>query len=200
MRRFGLLACTQVRAATRPGGRSKKTTVGTPGAPAGRARAAGTGAPGAMATKDAEGAAGQMPPAIVGLGSSAGGLDALRRFFNSMPSDSGMAFVLVQHLDPTHPSQTAEPLGGCTAMSVVQVEADTPVEADHVYCMPPGRYLSVSERTLRLTEPVETGSGRMPIDFFLRSLSADAQERGIGIVLSGTGTDGTLGLRAIKAA
>jgi two-component system CheB/CheR fusion protein len=111
-----------------------------------------------------------------------------------------MAFVLVQHLDPTHPSQIAELLGRCTAMSVVQVEADTPVEADHVYCMPPGRYLSISGRTLRLTEPVETGSVRMPIDFFLRSLGADARERGIGIILSGTGTDGTLGLRAIKAA
>jgi two-component system, chemotaxis family, CheB/CheR fusion protein len=111
-----------------------------------------------------------------------------------------MAFVLVQHLDPTHPSLIAELLGRCTAMSVVQVEADTPVEADHVYCMPPGRYLSISGRTLRLTEPVETGSVRMPIDFFLRSLGTDAQERGIGIVLSGTGTDGTLGLRAIKAA
>jgi two-component system CheB/CheR fusion protein len=146
------------------------------------------------------GAPGQVPPAIVGLGSSAGGLDALRRFFNSMASDSGMAFVLVQHLDPTHPSLIAELLGRCTAMSVMQVEADTPVEANHVYCLPPGRYLSISGRTLRLTEPDEAGSVRMPIDFFLRSLGADARERGIGIVLSGTGTDGTLGLRAIKAA
>jgi two-component system, chemotaxis family, CheB/CheR fusion protein len=153
-----------------------------------------------MSTTDAEAACGHVPPAIVGLGSSAGGLDALRRFFNSMPSDSGLAFVLVQHLDPTHPSMIAELLGRCTAMPVVQVEADTPLEADHVYCMPPGRYLSISGRTLRLTEPVETSSVRMPIDFFLRSLGGDAQERGIGIVLSGTGTDGTLGLRAIKAA
>ena len=177
MRRFAFLACTRVRAATRPGGRSKKRTVGTPAAPAGRARAAGTGARRAMSTTEAEEAAGQVPPAIVGLGSSAGGLDALRRFFNSMPSDSGMAFVLVQHLDPTHPSLIAELLGRCTAMSVVQVEADTPVEADHVYCMPPGRYLSISGRTLRLTEPVETGSVRMPIDFFLRSL---ARTRGSG--------------------
>ncbi len=153
-----------------------------------------------MSARGAQGAPGQVTPAIVGLGSSAGGLDALKRFFNSMPSDSGMAFVLVQHLDPTHPSLIAELLGRCTAMSVVQVDADTPVEADHVYCMPPGRYLSISGRTLRLTGPVETGSVRMPIDFFLRSLGADVQERGIGIVLSGTGTDGTLGLRAIKAA
>ena len=117
-----------------------------------------------------------------------------------MPADSGMAFVLVQHLDPTHESLIAELVGRCTAMPVVQVEADTPVEADHVYFIPPGRYLSIGGRTLRLTAPVETGSVRMPIDFFLRSLAADAQERAIGIVLSGTGTDGTLGLRAIKAA
>ena len=154
-----------------------------------------------MSPADREAAAGrQVPRAIVGLGSSAGGLDALRRFFNSMPSDSGMAFVLVQHLDPTHPSMIADLLGRCTAMSVVQVDADMPVEANHVYCLPPGRYLSVSGGTLRLTDPVETGSVRMPIDFFLRSLGPDAQERGIGIVLSGTGTDGTLGLRAVKAA
>jgi two-component system CheB/CheR fusion protein len=200
MRRFAFLARTRVRAAIRQGGRSKKTTVGTSVAPAARARAAGAGVGRAMSTRGAEEAAGLVSPAIVGLGSSAGGLDALRRFFTSTPSDSGMAFVLVQHLDPTHPSQIVELLGRCTAMSVVQVEADTPVEADHVYCMPPGRYLSISGRTLRLTEPVETGSVRMPIDFFLRSLGADARERGIGIILSGTGTDGTLGLRAIKAA
>ena len=139
-------------------------------------------------------------PAIVGLGSSAGGLDALKKFFSPMPSDGGMAFVIVQHLNPRRASLMAELLGRCTAMPVVEVEADTPVEADHVYCIPPGSYLSISERTLRLAAPVETGSVRMPIDFFLRALAADVQERGIGIVLAGTGTDGTLGLRAIKAA
>jgi len=155
---------------------------------------------GPMSVTDGGGAAGETSAVVVGVGSSAGGLDALKRLFRSMPPDSGMTFVLVQHLDPTHPSQTAELLGRCTSMSVVQVETDTPVEAHRVYCIPPGRYLSIGGRTLRLTEPVETGSVRMPIDFFLRSLSADAQSRGIGIVLSGTGTDGTLGVRAIKAA
>jgi two-component system CheB/CheR fusion protein len=138
-------------------------------------------------------------PAIVGLGSSAGGLDALTRFFSAMPSDSGMAFVIVAHLDPTHGSLMAELLGRCTTMPVVQVEADTPVEGDHVYCIPPGRYLSISGRmVLGLTAPVET-SVRMPIDFFLRSLAEARPQRAIGIILSGTGSDGTLGLRAIKA-
>jgi two-component system CheB/CheR fusion protein len=138
--------------------------------------------------------------AVVGLGSSAGGLDALKRFFGAMPADSGMAFVLVQHLNPVHESLMAELLGRCTAMPVVQVQADMPVERDHVYCIPPGRYLSMDARTLRLTAPVLSVSVRMAIDHFFRSLASDAQERAIGVVLAGTGTDGTLGLRAIRAA
>jgi two-component system CheB/CheR fusion protein len=161
---------------------------------------AGTDARRATSATGTEKPAERVLPAIVCLGSSAGGLDALKAFFRAMPSDSGIAFVIVQHLDPTHGSLMAELIGRCTPMHVRQAEADMPVEADHVYCIPPGQYLSVSGRTLRLTAPVEPGSVRMPIDFFLRALAADAQERGIGIVLSGTGTDGTLGLRAIKAA
>ncbi len=148
-------------------------------------------------------AAGRLSPGhgtIVGLGSSAGGLDALARFFGAMPSDSGMAFVLVQHLDPTHGSLMAELVGRYTSMPVVQVQADTPIEADHVYCIPPGRYLSIGARTLRLAAPLGTGSVRMPIDVFLRALAADVQEQAVGIVVSGTGTDGTIGLHAIKAA
>src|SRR5687767_12469422 len=121
-------------------------------------------------------------PAIVGLGSSAGGLEALTKFFDAMPSDSGMAFVIVAHLDPTHASLMAELLGRCTTMPVVQVGTDTPVESDHVYCIPPGRYLSISGRTLRLTAPIEGGSVRMPIDFFLRSLAGVARDPVIGIV------------------
>src|SRR4029450_7404092 len=102
MRRLALLACTQVRATTRRGGRSKKRTAGTPTALAGRWGAAGTGARGAMSPADREAAGRQVPRAIVGLGSSAGGLDALRRFFNSMPSDSPMRFLVGQHLSPPH--------------------------------------------------------------------------------------------------
>jgi two-component system CheB/CheR fusion protein len=139
-------------------------------------------------------------PTIVALGSSAGGLDALTRFFSAMPPKSGMAFVIVAHLDPTRASLLAELLGRCTAMRVLQVEADTPIEADHVYCIPPGKYLSISGRTLRVTTPCETASVRMPIDFFLRSLAGTAAGPVIGIILSGTGSDGTIGLREIKAA
>jgi len=178
--------------------RARKITGAKPAAPVRRTRRAPTRAARASSARVAE----QSRPiaAIVGLGSSAGGLDALKRFFNVMPADSGMAFILVQHLDPAHGSLMAELLGRCTAMRVVQVQADTPVEGDHVYCIPPGRYLSIDGRTLRLTAPVESARIRMAIDFFFRSLAADAQERAIGIVLAGTGTDGTLGLRAIRAA
>jgi two-component system CheB/CheR fusion protein len=130
---------------------------------------------------------GALPP-IVALGSSAGGLEALTKFFTAMPSDSGMAFVVVAHLDPTHASLMAELLGRCTTMRVVQVEGDTPVEGDRIYCIPPGRYLGISGGMLRLTAPVEPGSIRMPIDFFLRSVAEAAGARVIGIILSGTGT------------
>ena len=117
-----------------------------------------------------------------------------------MPAESGMAFVLVQHLDPTHESLAAEVIGRYTAMPVVQVGGETSVKANHVYVIPPGKYLSIGRGSLQLIPPVEPGGIRMSIDLFLRTLAADAGERAIGIVLSGTGTDGTLGLQAIKAA
>jgi two-component system CheB/CheR fusion protein len=177
--------------------RSKKTTGKKRAGPARRGRSpAGSG----RAARPTEAADPALVPAIVGLGSSAGGLDALTRFFGVLPSDSGMAFVIVAHLDPTHASLMAELLGRCTAMPVLQVEADTLVEADHVYCIPPGKYLSISGQTLRVTAPGETGSVRMPIDFFLRSLGGATAGPVIGIILSGTGSDGTIGLREIKAA
>ena len=134
------------------------------------------------------------------MGASAGGLDAFTRFFRAMPPDSGMAFVLVQHLDPTHESLTAELLGRHTRMPVRQVAGDTPVEADRVYVIPPNKDLSIHQGVLRLTPPVEPRAMRTPIDFFFRTLAEDRQERAIGIILSGTGTDGTLGLTEIKAA
>jgi two-component system CheB/CheR fusion protein len=182
----------------RPRRRARKVTGAKAATPARRSRRAPTRADRAPAARVAD----QSGPitALVGLGSSAGGLEALKAFFGAMPADSGMAFILVQHLDPAHGSLMAELLGRCTAMPVVQVQADTPVEGGHVYCIPPGKYLSIEARTLRLTAPVETASVRMAIDFFFRSLAADVQEQAIGIVLAGTGTDGTLGLRAIRAA
>ncbi len=137
-------------------------------------------------------------PVVVGMGASAGGLEAFTRFFRIMPPDSGMAFVVIQHLDPTHESLTAELLGKHTKMPVRQVAGDTAVERDHVYVIPPNRDLGIGQGVLRLTPPPARRVTRMPIDFFFRTLAEDRQERAIGIVLSGSGTDGTLGLKEIK--
>ena len=131
---------------------------------------------------------------IVGIGASAGGLEAFERFFTAMPADSGMAFVLVQHLDPTHQSLTAQLLARRTAMPVIEVEDRMPVEANHVYIIPPNKSLTISGSMLRLSEPVLQRGMRMPIDHFLRSLAEARHEKAIGIILSVTGTDGTLGV------
>ncbi len=137
---------------------------------------------------------------IVGIGASAGGLDAFKKFFMALPADSGVAFVLIQHLDPTRSSLTAELVGTYTSMRVVQVRDRMKVAPNCVYVIPPNTYLSIENRALRLSVPTESRSLRMAIDFFLSSLAQDQHERAIGIVLSGTGTDGTLGLKEIKAA
>ena len=136
---------------------------------------------------------------IVGIGASAGGLDAFKHFFSTLRAESGMAFVLIQHLDPTRESLTADLVGSYTRMRVAQVEDGMRVEANRVYVIPPNAYLSIHERTLRLSAPTAPRSLRMAVDFFLRSLAADQHENAIGIILSGTGTDGTLGLKDIKA-
>ncbi len=137
---------------------------------------------------------------MAGIGASAGGLSALTHLFDSMPADSGIAFVLVQHLDPNRPSLTAELLARHTRMQVVPVERDMAIDANRVYVIPPNRYLSIEEGALRVRPPAERCAVRMPVDFLLRSLAEDRRERAIGIVLSGTGTDGTLGLKEIRAA
>jgi two-component system, chemotaxis family, CheB/CheR fusion protein len=140
------------------------------------------------------------PFPIVGIGASAGGLDAFKRFFSGMPADSGAAFVLIQHLDPTRDSLTADLVGTHTSMCVVQAENGMPVEKNRAYVIPPNRYLSIRQGVLHLSAPSEPRSLRMAIDFFLRSLAEDQHERAVGVILSGTGTDGTLGLKEIKAA
>ena len=105
---------------------------------------------------------------IVGIGASAGGLEAFKQLFRGMPGDSGMAFVLIQHLDPTRKSLTAELVGTYTPMPVVQASDGMRVEANRVYVIPPNKYLSIRERTLRLSAPTEPRSLRMAVDFFLR--------------------------------
>ena len=135
---------------------------------------------------------------IVGIGASAGGLEALGQFLGHVPSGSGMAFVVVQHLDPTHKGIMPELLQRMTGMHVIQVKDRTKVRPNCVYVIPPNRDMSVLHGVLHLLEPAAPRGLRLPIDFFLRSLALDRQERSIGVILSGMGSDGTLGLRAIK--
>src|ERR1700730_8607300 len=134
---------------------------------------------------------------VVGLGASAGGLEALYKLFDALPPGTGMAFILIQHLDPTHKSMMVGLLAGHTSMKVLEAAEDMPIERGHVYLIPPGVYLSIRAGAFRLTKPRERHGARMPFDFFLRSLAEDCGERSVCAVLSGTGTDGSLGLTAI---
>ena len=137
---------------------------------------------------------------IVGIGASAGGLAAFEAFFFGMPADKdpGMAFVLVQHLAPDHKSILTDIIRRYTRMKVFEVEDGMRVKPNCVYIIPPNRDMAFLNSTLHLLEPSSPRGLRMPIDFFFRSLAQDQRERAIGIVLSGTGSDGTLGMRAIK--
>ncbi len=138
--------------------------------------------------------------AVVGIGASAGGLSAFREFLSAMPADSGLAFVLIQHLAPMHESLTAELLSKHTPMPVAEVRDGMRIEPNCVYVIAPNRYLTISGETLHLTEPVDSHAVRVPIDFFFRSLADEQQQRAIGVILSGAGADGALGAREIKAA
>lgn len=137
---------------------------------------------------------------VVGIGASAGGLDALTEFFSAMPPDSGLAFVVVSHLDPEHASALSQLLSQASSMRVGDAEDGTAVEPGRVYVMPPNRDIAISRGRLRLAQRTETRGGHMPIDTFLHSLAADLGSRAIGVILSGTGSDGTRGLKAIKEA
>lgn len=134
---------------------------------------------------------------IVGIGASAGGLEAFEQFFSHLPADSNMAFVLVQHLDPLHKSALSDILQRSTTMPVTEALDQMPVAPNCVYVIPPNRNMTIAQGMLQLTLPEQARGQRMPIDFFMQSLAADQQANAIGIILSGTGTDGTLGLRAI---
>jgi two-component system CheB/CheR fusion protein len=135
---------------------------------------------------------------IVALGASAGGLDAFKKVFDALPANSGMAFVLIQHLDPTHESLMVDLLTGHTPMKVLQATDGMQLARERVYLIPPGAYLAIEDGTLRLSKPRERHGARMPFDFFLRSLAEECGERAICAILSGTGTDGSLGLKAVK--
>src|SRR5882724_2826323 len=136
---------------------------------------------------------------IVGVGASAGGLEAFTQFLHALGAGTEMAYVLVQHLDPSHDSALTELLAKATEMPVRQVTDVTSVEPNHVYVIPPNVDMNIAQGILRLTPRTETGGRHMPIDSFLRSLAEDQRNNAIGIILSGTASDGTLGLAAIKA-
>ncbi len=135
---------------------------------------------------------------IVGIGASAGGLEALIKFFESLPPDTGMGFVVVTHQHPGHTSLLPQLLGKQTSIPVVEAQDGVHVEPNCVYLSRPGDYLVIQNGALKHIEFEEQGGLRLPIDYFFRSLADDRDENAIGIVLSGTGTDGTLGLKAIK--
>jgi two-component system CheB/CheR fusion protein len=135
---------------------------------------------------------------IIGIGASAGGLEAFEVFFKQVPADSGMAFILVSHLDPAHSSMLAEILQRITAIPVIEAANQMTVEPDHVYIIPPNREMTIFHGELHLSFPPQPRGLRMPIDTFLRSLAEDDEEKAIAVILSGSGTDGTLGLRAIQ--
>ena len=135
---------------------------------------------------------------IVGMGGSAGGLEAFEQFFSHLPSDTGMAFVLVPHLEPTHRGMMPELLQRHTSMKVVEVEDGMKIQPNCIYVIPPNADLAILHGTLQVLEPIAPRGLRTPIDFFFRHLAADQKEKAIGVLFSGMGSDGTLGLKAIK--
>ena len=137
---------------------------------------------------------------VVGIGASAGGLEAFRLLLQSLPGNTGFAFVLIQHLDPTHQSSLGEILRRATAMPVWDASDGMSVEPNHVYVIPPNAELTIAGRVLKLSPRSQARGTHMPIDLFLRSLAQDCRGRAIGVVLSGAGSDGALGLQAIKEA
>jgi two-component system CheB/CheR fusion protein len=138
------------------------------------------------------------PLPIIGIGASAGGLEAFEAFFDAMPADAGLAFVLVPHLDPTHVSIMPELIQKRTKMQVLQIKDGMRVEPNTVYVVPPNQNLSILNGTLQLMELNQPRGANLPIDSFFRALALDQGTNAVGIILSGTGSDGTLGVKAIK--
>jgi len=138
------------------------------------------------------------PSYIVGMGGSAGALEAFEQFFAHMPADSGFGFVLVPHLDPTHKGMMPDLLGRYTPMKVVQAEDGMPVLPNRLHIIPPNKDMSIFHGVLHLHEPTSPRGARSPIDLFLRHLAEDQKERAVAVILSGMGSDGTLGVKAIK--
>src|SRR5258706_6159417 len=136
---------------------------------------------------------------IVGGGASAGGLEAFTQVLKALPGDTEMAIVLVQHLSPTHQSVLPELLSGSTSLPVEQVSEGTQIKPNHIYVMPPNVHMGIEQGRLHLTPRPHDRTQHTPIDTFLRSLAEYAQGRAIGVILSGTASDGSAGLKYIKA-
>ena len=136
---------------------------------------------------------------IVAIGASAGGLDACRKLLDALPPTNGMAFIIVQHLDPSHDSMLVDLLAGHTSMPVLLATDGMAIERERVYVIPPGVYLSADDKgALRLSKPQARHGARLPFDFLLNSLAREYGARAVCVVLSGTGADGSLGLKAVK--
>ena len=176
--------------------KSRKAAAKTPDS-ADSAKPEDSPAPRAAAPQKTAQAEAQVP--VVGIGASAGGLEALQEFFKALPDEPGMAFVVILHLDPTRTSLLAELLDRQTKMKVVQVDDEPQIAANRVYVTPPGKYLGIAGGRLHLSEPDRPCGARAAIDYFLRSLAEDQQQRAIAIILSGTGADGSLGVKAVKS-
>jgi two-component system CheB/CheR fusion protein len=142
---------------------------------------------------------GHSPFPIVGVGASAGGLEAFSHLLGHLPPDTGMAFLLVQHLDPRHESRLTDLLGKTTRMPVLEAAHGLGVRPDHVYVIPPNANMAIASGILHITPRPEGRGPHLPVDYLFRSLAEDQQAKAIGVVLSGTGSDGTLGLCEIKA-
>ncbi|HVC18103.1 MAG TPA: chemotaxis protein CheB, partial [Rhodanobacter sp.] len=135
---------------------------------------------------------------VVAIGASAGGLEACRKLLAALPAGNGMAFILVQHLDPHHESMMVDLLAGHTAMTVQQVTDGILLEPAHFYVIPPGTYLSVAQGALHLSQPQARHGARLPFDFLLHSLAEQYGARAVCLILSGTGADGSIGLKSVK--
>lgn len=138
--------------------------------------------------------------AIVGIGASAGGLQPLEQFLSHTPTDTGLAWIIVQHLDPTQKAMLAELLQRCTGMKVQQATQGMQVNANQIYVIPPNTELRVHNGALKLTKPTEARGLRLPVNILFQSLADSLADNAIGVILSGMGNDGTLGAQAIKAA
>jgi two-component system CheB/CheR fusion protein len=136
---------------------------------------------------------------VVGIGASAGGLEAFTLLLQHLAPDTGMGFVLVQHLDPVHESALTKLLSKTTSMAVREITDNLAVEANHVYVIPPNTILSIAQGILKLGSRKQGRTPTRSIDSFFQSLAEDQRKRAIGVILSGAGTDGTVGLKAIKA-